>query len=188
MNRRQYLTTSGATIAAASMSVAALAAGSSPAGQPQGPDVRVVNKPNEPVRVSLQGSAQIDTSSPIPVRDVDRLAREPVQFALFVPGPNSFTVPNGKRLVIEFVSGSFAITGSSGALAGVTLSLSPGSLSHVFAGTPVSYNDGEAGGLAFAFSQACLMHAAAGESVSVHGSQGVLFLSLSASGYLEDVS
>jgi hypothetical protein len=76
-------------------------------GGPPGPDVRVVNKTTEPVPVTLQGSAQIDTSSPIPVRDVDRVAQQPIQFEIAHNNGVDFkyTVPAGKRLVIEHVSG-----------------------------------------------------------------------------------
>src|SRR5437762_3252684 len=88
--------------------------GHTQAGHPPGPDVRVVNTTTEPVPVTLQspnpvpvrlqGSATIDTTNPIPVRDVDRHPQEPVQFSLFMPGPGgSYTVPAGKRLVIEYV-------------------------------------------------------------------------------------
>ena len=48
-------------------------------GGPPGPDVRVINLPTEPVPVTLRGVAQIETSTPLPVRDVDAAARQPVQ-------------------------------------------------------------------------------------------------------------
>ena len=80
-----------------------------------GPDVRVVNTPEQPVPVklqtsapipvSIQGTAQIDTSSPLPVRDVDNLRQQPVQRHLDTQSL-FYTVPAGKRLVIEHVSGS----------------------------------------------------------------------------------
>ncbi len=40
--------------------------------------------------------------SPLPVRDVDNPARQPFQVSILT---GNFTVPAGKRLVIEFVSG-----------------------------------------------------------------------------------
>ena len=57
-------------------------------GQPNGPNVSVINTPAEPV----------------PMRDVDNPARQPFHLQMFGDN-NSFTVPAGKRLVIEFVSG-----------------------------------------------------------------------------------
>jgi hypothetical protein len=50
-------------------------------------------------------------SNPVPVRDVENPARQPFQQELFLSTPDGllgandqFTVPSGKRLVIEFVS------------------------------------------------------------------------------------
>jgi hypothetical protein len=103
-------------------------------GKPQGPDVRVVNTAAEPVPVRLQstaapvpvllqgtsepvpvhieGTTQIDASTPLNVHDLDNPALHPVQFRSQiiiddtegVGGETLFTVPQGKRLVIEHVS------------------------------------------------------------------------------------
>ena len=165
-------------------------------GQPHGPDVRVINKTTEPVPVtlqgtagpvpvSIQGTAQIDTSSPIPVRDVDRQVQQPVQFSLFNPPGNTYTVPAGKQLVIEYVSGGLGITSSGGAFAEIFIEVSPG-ITHIIPGTPVSYADGNPGGLGFAFSQPCRIYAGPGATVKFHGSQGVLLSTLNVSGYLVD--
>lgn len=78
---------------------------------PTGPNVRVINTPAEPVPVMLLGPASIDTSAPLPFRDVDNPARHAVQTRITGSG-TSYTVPDGKRLVIEFVSGEmFSIAG-----------------------------------------------------------------------------
>jgi len=177
--------------------------GNTQAGHPPGPDVRVVNTAadavpvsvqgtakidtSSPIPVTLQGSAKIDTTNPIPVRDVDRRPQQPVQFTLFEPNPRSYTVPTGKRLVIEYVSGAFGISSSGGAQAVVFLEVSPGSERHLFPGAPVSYNDGTAGGVTFAFSQSARMFAGPGTTISMSGGQGVLLGSVNVSGYLVDV-
>ena len=61
-------------------------------------NVEVVNAPSEPVPVA--GTININNLStdPIPVRDVDISARLPVQFN------ELYTVPSGRRLVIEYIS------------------------------------------------------------------------------------
>ena len=57
-------------------------------------------------------------SNPVPVRDVENPARQPFQQELFLSTPDGllgateqFTVPSGKRLVIEFVSFSMTWPG-----------------------------------------------------------------------------
>jgi len=88
---------------------------------PSGPDVRVVNTQTNPVPVSVinfpAGTNTVNVSSstnaPLLVRDVDNPARQPVvRLADDVNVPvgettgrkQMYTVPAGKRLVIEFVS------------------------------------------------------------------------------------
>jgi hypothetical protein len=88
---------------------------------PPGPDVRVVNTQTNPVPVSVinfpTGTNTVNVSSstnaPLLVRDVDNPARQhvvrlAVQLNILVgetqAGGLMYTVPAGKRLVIEFVS------------------------------------------------------------------------------------
>jgi hypothetical protein len=91
-------------------------------GLPPGKDVRVINtaiepvpvtlKSPSPVPVTLQGTAQIDTSSPIPVRDVSNPALQPFRASTIdslddgtdLGSAGLTTVPAGKRLVIDFVT------------------------------------------------------------------------------------
>ncbi|MGD2063795.1 MAG: hypothetical protein PVF51_09485 [Nitrospirota bacterium] len=114
MNRR---------IALGVIAIAALVA--SPAGAqsmsvqapPGGLDVNVVNPPDNPVPVEVQGVPAVDVSNtpetPLHVRDVDRQARIPVLDGcdLFIEDGEtsdacSFDeVEVGKRLVVEFISG-----------------------------------------------------------------------------------
>jgi hypothetical protein len=170
------------------------------AGKPAGPDVRVVNTQLEPVPVSLQGATKIDTSTPIPVsvqgpatintsgplpvRDIDRQPQEPVQFSLFYPtGIGTYTVPAGKWLVIEFVTGSFAINPSDTvADAQVFLTCSPG-VTHVFPGTVTHYVTGSPVPSGFAFSEQCRIYAKSGATIKFSGGD---LLSATVSGYLVD--
>ena len=82
-------------------------------GSPPGPDVRVINTTAESLPVSIEGSKTIpvavqgptviDSSHPVMTNDVDNPARHPFQKTLRY-GQSPFTVPTGKRLVIEFVT------------------------------------------------------------------------------------
>ena len=89
-------------------------------GLPPGPDVRVINKPSQPVPVTGQvniGSlpaVQLDTTQPIPVTAVGQPALRPfgksvLVFTSFDQSSESFTVPADKRLYIETVSVSGSI-------------------------------------------------------------------------------
>ena len=71
-------------------------------------DVKVINSPSEPVPVTGTVSVSNLGGAPLPVRDVDNAARQPFQAKInevvLSPNPVFFTVPAGKRLVIEYVS------------------------------------------------------------------------------------
>ncbi len=94
-------------------------------GQPAGPNVRVVNTPDQPVPVvmgapveilttaplpvTVGGTVAIDTTTPLPVSVVATGTPQPIQITFFqptttFPDNNRFRVPAGKRLVIEDVS------------------------------------------------------------------------------------
>jgi hypothetical protein len=96
-------------------------------GPPPGLSVRVVNTPAEPVPVTtnapveviasaplpvaLSAPVSIDTTTPLPVSIVGPGAPQPIQISLFqpstnppLPDNNKYRVPDGKRLVIEYVS------------------------------------------------------------------------------------
>jgi hypothetical protein len=117
MKRNQIRAVSLAIIAAAVTVQSAFSAQTSPPG----PDVRVINTQTNPVPVSVinfpTGTNTVNVSSstnaPLLVRDVDNPARQPaVRLAddvnVLVGETQAFkqmyTVPAGKRLVIEFVS------------------------------------------------------------------------------------
>jgi hypothetical protein len=87
-------------------------------------DVKVVNAASEPVPVS--GTVNIGNLGvdPLPVRDLNNPARQPV----FLNG--SYTVPAGKRLVIEYVS--LAIEAPTQCQALIAAVSSSGSLLHVY--------------------------------------------------------
>lgn len=89
-------------------------------------NVKVINTESEPVPVSgtinvgnlgssplpVTGTVNVGNlgDSPLPVRDVDNPAWQPVRFS------SSFTVPAGKRLVIEYVSAAYSTELGCGAL------------------------------------------------------------------------
>lgn len=69
-------------------------------------NVNVVNTP-----LPVTGTINVGNlgDSPLPVRDVDNPARQPIQANIIevppqIPNPILFTVPAGKRMVIEYVS------------------------------------------------------------------------------------
>lgn len=82
-------------------------------GQPNGPNVRVINSSAEPVpvvgevTVASLPAVELDTTTPLQVFDVDNPAFQPFQihFPLGTDSPQ-LTVPAGKRLVIEHVTGN----------------------------------------------------------------------------------
>jgi hypothetical protein len=183
----KYLGKTGGVIVAASVLLGAAWSGQSEnADARRGPDVRVVNTQSEPLPVAIQGTAQIDTSTPIPVKDVDHQPRQVAQFTLFVPGPDTYTVPAGKQLVIEFVSGSLKVNSSDPNVFGEALLTGSGAsgFTHVFAATVTSYENGVPAPSRFAFTQACRIYASAGSQVQLHG--GFILGSINVSGYLVD--
>lgn len=94
----------GALLAAA---LAALPAAVAQPSSPRGPDVRVVNPPSQPVPVSLGAPIVVTTTAPLPVTVAGTPAPQPFQFTYHSANPQTnqgFTVPAGKRLVIEHVS------------------------------------------------------------------------------------
>jgi hypothetical protein len=187
MTRWKYLAITSGLLLAASVLLGSAGAGQGGNADPKGgPDVRVVNTQSEPVPVILQGTAQIGTSTPIPVKDVDHHPRQSVQFSLFIPGSDTYAVPVGKQLVIEFVSGGFANNPSDVTSIGEALLTGSGAsgFSHVFAGTVTAYENGVPTPYRFAFSQACRIYANAGSLVRLQG--GFAFGSINVSGYLVD--
>ncbi|HVF87004.1 MAG TPA: hypothetical protein VM866_05410 [Pyrinomonadaceae bacterium] len=70
--------------------------------------VKVVNTPAEPVPVAGTVNVGNGRGNPLPVRDVDNPARQPVHSGGFCGGNGCqttlYTVPAGKRFVIEYVS------------------------------------------------------------------------------------
>jgi len=69
-----------------------------------------VNVVNTPLPVTGTISVGNLGDSPLPVRDVDNPARQPVHFG------SKYTVPAGKRLVIEYISARFRTSATCGFL------------------------------------------------------------------------
>lgn len=87
-------------------------------------DVKVVNTESEPVPVIGTVNVGNLVTNPLPVRDLNNPARQPIFFS----GP--YTVPDGKLLVIEYVSlGIEALTQCQALIAAVS---SSGTLLHVY--------------------------------------------------------
>lgn len=71
-----------------------------------GNTVKAVQEGNWNVSLTGTPTVQLSTSNPIPVNDVSNQAGQPVQFVLDDASQSSiYSVPAGKRLVIEHVSG-----------------------------------------------------------------------------------
>src|SRR5215204_2021169 len=87
-------------VVAVTVIIPVLTAGQKSDAAPMPPtlDVKVINSSSEPVPV--MGTVTVGNlgASPLPVRDVDRPTGLPVIFN------ESYTVPDGKRLVIEYIS------------------------------------------------------------------------------------
>ena len=166
--------------------------GQTQGGLPPGKDVRVINKDTEPVPVTirspnpvpvtLQGSAHIDTSTPLPVQDVDNLSKQPIQFNLFV-GNLTYTVPANKQLVIEFISG-FLVPKNGSAVTGLSVSFGSPAVpaTHFFTPAPTHFDDGVPD--SYVYSQACRILANAGSEVKIVGGQAQ---AAAITGYLIDV-
>ena len=186
------MVTSGAIAAAAALTSSAEAEparGVGHGGLPPGKDVRVINKTSEAVPVSIQGAAQIDTSSPIPVRDVDHRAQQPVQFTLArgLGGRQSYTVPDGKRLVIEHLSGK--AVKDDGDLLWLIVTTAAGSGREHYLPVDRVFQPGSA--KVYAFSIAAKLYGDPGSAVTldfeVRGGSLDLDVIVTGSGYLMDV-
>jgi hypothetical protein len=105
------------------------------AGPDPGVNVTVTNPPSRPVPVTLQGTnavtgsvtvtntPNVNVQNEVAVRNTDNPAQQAVQFATSFPlngspsfggsGQDVYTVPTGKRLVIEYVASEFILNGAS---------------------------------------------------------------------------
>ena len=116
MKRNQILAVSLTIIAAAVTVQSAFSAQTSPPG----PDVRVINTQTNPVPVSVinfpTGTNTVvvssSTNAPLLVRQVDSMVMQPFSFSARVFGSDGefsieqviYTVPTGKRLVLEYIA------------------------------------------------------------------------------------
>ena len=123
--------------------------GAAPISLPIATDVKVINTPSVQV-TSLPGvSVNNPSSSPVPVRDVDQAALQPVSGACAaVYGTTTnlkqctlYTFPAGKRLVVETVVYQLAVEPASAFPYGVTFVSNAGEAAFTFAPTFVG-NDG----------------------------------------------
>lgn len=108
--------------------------------------------------------------NPVQARDVDRAAQEPFQknFRMtFDPGQlgtsATFTVPNGKRLVLEYVSGTFATENGMVVIFSVTTTVGQATADHRVVLDP----QGAAGGYPASFTGAQELHVYADPGTAV---------------------
>lgn len=190
MKRNQILAVSLTIMAAAATVQSAFSAQPSPPG----PDVRVVNTQDNPVPVSVinfpTGTNTVNVSSstnaPLFVRDVDNPARQPIvrlafQMNVLVGETQAinnqiYTVPAGKRLVIEFVSvRTFVLP--SGQTFSVEVGVSDGqttydiNLAPTLVGTFTVGTGGNKGDLS-AISQQTRVYANAGDTIRAFAQKG----------------
>lgn len=160
--------------------------------------VLVVNSPSEPVPVTGTVSVGNLGNSPLPVRDVDNPARQPVQAHASCDGTGAtgcstsiFVVPPGKRLVIEYASMQAGIPAGQVALFEIQTIAggASGSVEHSFPLSAPSVS-GFGGGLT-AVGQQVRVYADPGITVNVSGRRNIVAgdarFSFSISGHLVDV-
>jgi hypothetical protein len=160
--------------------------GQTQGGKPNGPDVRVVNTGAEAVPISIQGTAQIDTSSPIPVHDVDNVAQEPFHAAFTDAVP--LTVPSGKRLVIEHVSGFAGVFEAVTLAVSIETKLGGHTINHAFPVT-LAFDNGDT--RTYTFGSLTRLYADPGTTVrarvNLTGNPAANSANCTLSGYLIDV-
>lgn len=136
---------------------------------------------------TVQATAALTGAPLTSVRDVDNPARQPFQFSLIAVAPNNeFTVPSGKRLVIEYVSGHLSVSlGQQLESVYLLTKVNNSSVFHYFAPMPT-------GGVTqsiFTVSQQTRIYADPGSKVRffTQGADVTEFGDLTISGYFVDV-
>lgn len=158
-------------------------------------DVNVVNTPNVNVVNTPTVNVGNTMANPLPVHIVDNPARQPFTETLVTPNKPSFTVPAGKRLVIEFVSGDGFITSGQKFLntslqCTVATSIGVADVLHAFTPTLMgTQNTGTGLFDIFSISQQTRLYVEPGGKVSIfmNNTAGVAGLGFTVSGHLVDV-
>ena len=143
--------------------------------------VKVINDASEPVPIAGTVNLSNPDGDPLRVRDVDNPARQPVHFE------ESYTVPAGKRLVVEYVSAEFR-AGNQCDVITAGLSLSGGGIRHQFFPRFVGTYGGSS--VAYGLSEETRLYVDANRTVFFTSfAQGceVFFAGRHASGYLVDI-
>ncbi|HEX6730775.1 MAG TPA: hypothetical protein VF074_12210 [Pyrinomonadaceae bacterium] len=139
-------------------------------------------------------AADVNVVNTPSVRDADNPARQPFTETLVTPNKPSFTVPAGKRLVIEFVSGDGFITSGQKFLntslqCTVTTSVGVADVLHAFTPTLMgTQNTGNGPFDIFSISQQTRLYVEPGGKVSIfmNNTAGVAGLGFTVTGYLVD--
>lgn len=134
-------------------------------------------------------ASPLGIASPLMVRDLDNPARQPVTFSRNL-GDDPFTVPAGKRLVIEFVSGIIRLVDGDELRDSkvfpirITDSIQSSSTVHFIVGNSIEVSFGSR---SFGVSQMLRLYAGPGSLVQVFPSNTISFGQLTVSGYFVDV-
>ena len=177
---------------------------SAPSPVPPPMNVKVVNTDAEPVPVTGTVSVSNLGSSPLPVRDVDNPARRAVQFQAFLncsgggigcsPAQTPYTVPEGKRLVIEYASMKVTLSEGQSAILGILTTLNGELVTHYFPQTQpaLAPNPGiSPSGNYVSAGQQVRIYADSGTNVSFQvdrtSNTGTFVIIVSMSGYLVDM-
>jgi hypothetical protein len=133
----------------------------------------------------------VGVASPLEVRDLDNPARQPVQYFLNGDSPALF-VPQGKRLVIEFVSGFYVMSFSTTLPDRTSLRILTSVASQNIQSAQqhrVLADKGETGGgtAVYHTSQAVKFYADPGTQVTLAGPTGNLLIQYVLTGYFIDV-
>ena len=156
--------------------------------------VTVANSAANPIPVVAQGTSavEITNTTPLAVRDADNPARQPFQGEASVAFPAGgdtinvfFTVPAGKRLVVEHVTATIAVSPGQHALMNVMTTANGNQAVHFMSPTP----QGEwIGFQVFGVSQPVRFYADAGTQVRLqankNGTTGIGSATVSLSGHL----
>ena len=157
-------------------------------------DVKVVNSTSEPVPIAGTINVGNPEANPLPVRDVDNPARQPVHFAAscsVVKGGTCqrviYVVPAGKRFVIEYASMEASLSDDRTPLMRISTTVGGQEVRH-FLSIPPSV---PGLGLPTSIGQQVRLYADPGTGVLVSGtvldSAGTALFSFTISGYLVNV-
>lgn len=129
-------------------------------------------------------ASPLDITSPLSVRDIDNPAFQPFQASANTSGAILVTVPAGKRLVIEFVSGSQVVPSSTQTDGSIQIRAG-GIFAHY--ATPLSVRPSGNNNTVYSVSQPMRMYVSAGQQLQVFFSGAAILVNLNVTGYYVNV-